>query len=211
MEAVFRAGLIHVRENVEALAVSRREAVSSRPPASVTSIGTGGELIIAVSRNLGFFTSGIGQVNRSFRRWSSRRSLFAAQWSSGSITQTAMAYGQLSGRSPCSSRVPDRHFSCASRAARVSFTDAIDSTRAQSAAGPDPRSGRTTRKRDSARPCAPASRRRADRQVSSLPCGGRALSGRRGRRLLQDGAVSRHCRDLEVRQRTRRSIRAPTR
>ena len=58
-EAVFRADLIHVRENAESLALSHREPlVKARLLRHLDELAANFKQIVAVSRNLGFFTTG---------------------------------------------------------------------------------------------------------------------------------------------------------
>jgi putative ATP-binding cassette transporter len=98
LEADFRYGLVHFRDNVEAVALARgqmREREGAR--------GRFGRVIdnwlglIAAQRNLMLFTAGIGQANGLLPVLIGAPAYFAGHLTLGSLAQTRIAYGQFSG------------------------------------------------------------------------------------------------------------------
>jgi vitamin B12/bleomycin/antimicrobial peptide transport system ATP-binding/permease protein len=97
-EAVFRADLIHVRENAESLALSHREPlVKSRLLRHLDELAGNSKQLIAVSRNLGFFTTGYNYLIQIIPALIVAPLYIRGKVEFGVITQSAMAFGQLLG------------------------------------------------------------------------------------------------------------------
>jgi putative ATP-binding cassette transporter len=135
-EAVFRADLIHVRENAESLALSHREALlNSRLFRHLDELAANFKQIVAVSRNLGFFTTGYNYLIQIIPALIVAPLFIRGSVEFGVITQSAMAFTQLVGAFSLLITQFQSISSYAAVLARVmSLTDAID--HAQSVAGP---------------------------------------------------------------------------
>ena len=97
-EADFRYGLVRFRDHVEAVAVARGDAVER-----VGALGRFGNIVanwwalITAQRNLTLLTSGIGQANGVVPLLVAAPAFFAGRMTLGSLTETGVAYGQVSG------------------------------------------------------------------------------------------------------------------
>ena len=97
-EAVFRADLIHVRENAESLALSHREPlVKARLLRHLDELAANTKQNIAVSRNLGFFTTGYNYLIQIIPALIVAPLYIRGEVEFGVITQSAMAFSQLLG------------------------------------------------------------------------------------------------------------------
>jgi vitamin B12/bleomycin/antimicrobial peptide transport system ATP-binding/permease protein len=97
-EAVFRADLIHVRENAESLALSHREPlITARLLRHLDELAANFKQLIAVSRNLGFFTTGYNYLIQLIPALVVAPLYIRGEVEFGVITQSAMAFGQLLG------------------------------------------------------------------------------------------------------------------
>jgi putative ATP-binding cassette transporter len=97
-EANFRAELIHVRENAESIALLRREGrLTSRLLGRIDGLADNFRRIIAVNRNLGFFTTGYNYLIQIIPTLIVAPLFIRGQVEFGVITQSAMAFAQLLG------------------------------------------------------------------------------------------------------------------
>ncbi len=97
-EAVFRADLIHVRENAESLGLSHREPlIKARLLRHLDDLAANSKQLIAVSRNLGFFTTGYNYLIQIIPALIVAPLYIRGEVEFGVITQSAMAFGQLLG------------------------------------------------------------------------------------------------------------------
>jgi vitamin B12/bleomycin/antimicrobial peptide transport system ATP-binding/permease protein len=97
-EADFRYGLVRFRDHVESVALARGENVEHE-----SALGRFQRVIqnwwrlITAQRNLTLLTSGIGQANSVVPLLVAAPAFFAGKMTLGSVTQTQIAYGQVSG------------------------------------------------------------------------------------------------------------------
>jgi putative ATP-binding cassette transporter len=97
VEADFRYGLVHFRDNVEAVAIARGQEFERRKAR-----GRFGHVIenwlqlIGAQRNVMLFTTGISQANGLIPVLIGAPAYFARHLTLGSLAQTRIAYGQLS-------------------------------------------------------------------------------------------------------------------
>jgi vitamin B12/bleomycin/antimicrobial peptide transport system ATP-binding/permease protein len=97
-EADFRYGLVRFRDNVESVALARGENVEHK-----SALGRFQKVIynwwalIVAQRNLTLLTSGIGQANSVVPLLVAAPAFFAGRMTLGQVTQTQIAYGQVSG------------------------------------------------------------------------------------------------------------------
>ncbi len=97
-EANFRAELIHVRENAEAVALARREGhLVARLLRAVDRLADNFRRITSVNRNLGFFTTGYNYLIQIIPTLIVAPLFIRGQVEFGVITQSAMAFAQLLG------------------------------------------------------------------------------------------------------------------
>jgi len=97
-EADFRAELIHVRENAESVALLHRERfLEGRLMSRIDAVVANLERIIAVNRNLGFFTTGYNYMIQIIPALIVAPLFIAGEAQFGTITQAAMAFSQLLG------------------------------------------------------------------------------------------------------------------
>ena len=97
-EANFRSDLIHVRENAESVALARREGrVRARLLHRLGELAANFEKIIAVNRNLGFFTTGYNYLIQIIPALVVAPLFMRGEVQFGVITQSAMAFAQLVG------------------------------------------------------------------------------------------------------------------
>jgi vitamin B12/bleomycin/antimicrobial peptide transport system ATP-binding/permease protein len=97
-EADFRYGLVRFRDHVESVALARGENVEHG-----SALGRFQKVIhnwwrlITAQRNLTLLTSGIGQANSVVPLLVAAPAFFAGRMTLGQVTQTQIAYGQVSG------------------------------------------------------------------------------------------------------------------
>ncbi|MGH8646666.1 MAG: ABC transporter ATP-binding protein/permease, partial [Gammaproteobacteria bacterium] len=97
-EANFRADLIHVRENAASVALLRREGrLRARLLHHLDDLAANFHRIIAVQRNLGFFTTGYNYLIQSIPALIVAPLFIRGQVEFGVITQSAMAFAHLMG------------------------------------------------------------------------------------------------------------------
>ena len=97
-EADFRYSLVRFRDHIESVALARGQAVERRCAMARFSevVGNWWELIIK-QRDLTLLTSGIGQANGIVPLLVAAPAFFAHRLTLGGVTQTGIAYGQVSG------------------------------------------------------------------------------------------------------------------
>jgi putative ATP-binding cassette transporter len=97
-EADFRADLIHIRENAESVALLRREGrLSARLLRHLDDLTANFQRIIAVNRNLGFFTTGYNYLIQIIPALFVAPLFIRGEVEFGVITQSAIAFTQLLG------------------------------------------------------------------------------------------------------------------
>jgi putative ATP-binding cassette transporter len=97
-EADFRAALIHVRENAESIALSRREGrLRERLLRRIDELVENYRRITSVNRNLGFFTTGYNYLIQIIPALIVAPRFIRGEVEFGVITQSAMAFSQLLG------------------------------------------------------------------------------------------------------------------
>ncbi|MCK6556656.1 ABC transporter ATP-binding protein/permease [Candidatus Binatia bacterium] len=97
-EADFRYGLVRFRDHIEAVALARGEAVERQTAMQRFGAVVGNWWgLITKQRNLALLTSGIGQANGLVPLLVAAPAFFAGRMSLGGVTQTGIAYGQVSG------------------------------------------------------------------------------------------------------------------
>jgi putative ATP-binding cassette transporter len=97
-EADFRADLIHVRENAEAVALTGREGhLAARLLRRIDGIADNFRRITSVNRNLGFFTTGYNYLIQIIPTLIVAPLFIRREVEFGVITQSAMAFAQLLG------------------------------------------------------------------------------------------------------------------
>ncbi len=97
-EADFRAQLIHVRENAESIALQHREArLLSRLIDQIAALIGNQRLIINVSRNVGFFTTGYNYMIQIIPALIVAPMFMRDDVQFGAVTQAAMAFSTLLG------------------------------------------------------------------------------------------------------------------
>ncbi|MBP6682842.1 MAG: ABC transporter ATP-binding protein/permease [Halioglobus sp.] len=95
-EANFRSGLIHVRENAEAVLVAGREAgLLQRLHGSLTSLVDNFRRIVSINRNLGFFTTGYNWLIQIIPVMIIAPAFMDGRVEFGVVTQSAMAFSTL--------------------------------------------------------------------------------------------------------------------
>lgn len=98
MEANFRADLIHVRENSELIALAHREGrFKSRLKGRINALAHNIQKIVAVNRNLGFFTTGYNYFIQLIPALVIAPLFIKGDIEFGVITQSAMAFATLLG------------------------------------------------------------------------------------------------------------------
>ncbi len=130
-EADFRYGLVRFRDHVEAVAVSRGEVVERAGALDrFRNIVGNWWLLITAQRNLTMLTSGIGQANGVVPLLVAAPAFFAGHMTLGQLTETGIAYGQVSG---ALSWFVDAYQEIANWRASIErlavFNDVLDSTR----------------------------------------------------------------------------------
>jgi putative ATP-binding cassette transporter len=97
-EADFRYGLVRFRDHIEAVAVSRGEAMERACALRrFRNVAQNWWQLIAKQRNLTLLTSGIGQANGVVPLLVAAPAFFAGRMTLGAVTETGIAYGQVSG------------------------------------------------------------------------------------------------------------------
>jgi putative ATP-binding cassette transporter len=97
-EASLRAELVHLRENAESVAVLRHERrISTRLTDRVAQLVTNARRIIAVNRNLGFFTTGYNYLIQIIPALIVAPMFIRGEVEFGVIPQSAMAFTHLLG------------------------------------------------------------------------------------------------------------------
>ena len=97
-EANFRSDLIHVRENAESVAMLHREGgMKARLLGEIHTLVENFKNIIAINRNLGFFTTGYNYMIQIIPILFVAPMFMAGKVEFGVITQAAMAFTQLLG------------------------------------------------------------------------------------------------------------------
>jgi vitamin B12/bleomycin/antimicrobial peptide transport system ATP-binding/permease protein len=95
-EANFRSGLIHVRENAEAVLLAHSEArLSHRLQGLLNSLVENARRIIGVNRNLGFFTTGYNWLIQIIPALIIAPAFIEGKVEFGVVTQSAMAFSTL--------------------------------------------------------------------------------------------------------------------
>jgi vitamin B12/bleomycin/antimicrobial peptide transport system ATP-binding/permease protein len=95
-EANFRSGLIHVRENAEAILAAGREArLSQRLHGSFDSLVSNFRRMISINRNLGFFTTGYNWMIQIIPALIIAPAFIDGRVEFGVVTQSAMAFSTL--------------------------------------------------------------------------------------------------------------------
>jgi putative ATP-binding cassette transporter len=97
-EADFRYGLVRFRDHVEAVAVARGDEVERTGALDrFRFIVANWWALITAQRNLSLLTSGIGQANGVVPLLVAAPAFFAGRMTLGQLTETGVAYGQVSG------------------------------------------------------------------------------------------------------------------
>ena len=97
-EADFRYGLVHFRDNVEAVALSRGEALERLGSlVRFRNVIQNWWQLIRAQRNLTLLTTGIGQTNSLVPLLVAAPAYIAGHLTLGSVAQVRFAYGQVSG------------------------------------------------------------------------------------------------------------------
>jgi putative ATP-binding cassette transporter len=97
-EADFRYGLVRFRDHVEAVALARGETVEHQCATKrFANVVHNWWQLITAQRNLTLFTSGIGQANGIVPLLVAAPAFFAGRMTLGAVTETQIAYGQVSG------------------------------------------------------------------------------------------------------------------
>jgi ABC-type uncharacterized transport system fused permease/ATPase subunit len=97
-EADFRSALIHVRENAEAVALTRHEGrLTARLLGRLDALLDNYRRIISVNRNLGFFTTGYNYLIQIIPALIVAPLFIRGQVEFGVVTQSAIAFAQLLG------------------------------------------------------------------------------------------------------------------
>jgi vitamin B12/bleomycin/antimicrobial peptide transport system ATP-binding/permease protein len=97
-EADFRYNLVRFRDHIEAVALARGQAVERRcAMARFHEVISNWWELITKQRNLTLLTSGIGQANGIVPLLVAAPAFFAGRMTLGGVTQTGIAYGQVSG------------------------------------------------------------------------------------------------------------------
>jgi putative ATP-binding cassette transporter len=137
VEADFRYGLVHFRDNVEAVTIARGQEFERRKARGRFGYVVGNWLqLIGAQRNLTLFTTGIGQANGLLPVLIGAPAYFARHLTLGSLAQTRIAYGQLSAALAWFvSAYQEIALWRASIERLSSFLDAIDETRTRLACG----------------------------------------------------------------------------
>lgn len=95
-EANFRSGLIHVRENAEAILLAGRESrLSQRLHGSFSSLVSNFRRMISINRNLGFFTTGYNWLIQIIPALIIAPAFMDGRVEFGVVTQSAMAFSTL--------------------------------------------------------------------------------------------------------------------
>jgi putative ATP-binding cassette transporter len=137
LEADFRYGLVHFRDNVEAVTLARGQEYERRGARRRFShvVDNWGQLI-AAQRRLTLFTTGIGQANGLIPVLIGAPAYFAHHLSLGRLAQTRIAYGQFSAALAWLVNAYQEIAIWRASIERLStFLDAVDDTRTRLACG----------------------------------------------------------------------------
>jgi putative ATP-binding cassette transporter len=97
-EAAFRAELVHIRENAETVAIARREGrLSKRLGRRIDEFQNNARKMIAVNRNLGFFTTGYNYLVQLIPVMLTAPLFIRGHVEFGVIPQASMAFSHLIG------------------------------------------------------------------------------------------------------------------
>jgi putative ATP-binding cassette transporter len=97
-EAAFRAELVHIRENAETIAISRREGrLTNRISHRIAELGENARKMIAVNRNLGFFTTGYNYLVQLIPALIVAPLFIRGHAEFGVVPQASMAFSHLIG------------------------------------------------------------------------------------------------------------------
>jgi putative ATP-binding cassette transporter len=97
-EAAFRAELVHIRENAETVAISRREGrLKGRLAHRVDELAENARKMIAVNRNLGFFTTGYNYLSQLIPVFITAPLFIRGHVEFGVVPQASMAFSHLIG------------------------------------------------------------------------------------------------------------------
>lgn len=97
-EAAFRAELVHIRENAETVAISRREGrLHNRLNRRIGELASNARKIIRVNRNLGFFTTGYNYLVQLIPVVIVAPLFIRGQADFGVVPQASMAFSHLIG------------------------------------------------------------------------------------------------------------------
>jgi len=97
-EAAFRAELVHVRENAETIALSRREGrLRNRIERRIDELAGNARKMIAVNRNLGFFTTGYNYLIQIIPALIVAPLFIRGEAEFGVVPQASMAFSHLVG------------------------------------------------------------------------------------------------------------------
>jgi putative ATP-binding cassette transporter len=97
-EAAFRAELVHIRENAETVALSRREGrLRNRLAHRIDELADNTRKMIAVNRNLGFFTTGYNYLIQIIPALIVAPLFIRGEAEFGVVPQAAMAFSHLVG------------------------------------------------------------------------------------------------------------------
>ena len=97
-EAAFRAELVHIHENAETVALSRHEGrLTNRLAHRIDELANNARMMIAVNRNLGFFTTGYNYLIQIIPALIVAPLFIRGQAEFGVVPQAAMAFSHLVG------------------------------------------------------------------------------------------------------------------
>jgi putative ATP-binding cassette transporter len=132
-EADFRFGLVRFRERAEAVGIADGEEHERRDARErFTHVVANWWQLIRAQRNLALFTTGIGQLNGAVPLLVAAPGYFLGQLTLGRVAQTGIAYAQVSGALVWFVNAYQEIAQWRASIERLlSFTDAIDATRAR--------------------------------------------------------------------------------
>ncbi|MCF6156106.1 MAG: ABC transporter ATP-binding protein/permease [Candidatus Brocadia sp.] len=123
-EATFRAELVHVRENAETVAISRQEGrLKNRLAHRIDELANNARKMIAVNRNLGFFTTGYNYLIQIIPALIVAPLFIRGQAEFGVVPQASMAFSHLVG---AFSLIVTQFQSISSYAATIARLSALD-------------------------------------------------------------------------------------
>jgi len=135
-EAAFRAELVHIRENAETVAISRREGrLHNRLHRRIDELANNARKIIRVNRNLGFFTTGYNYLVQLIPVIIVAPLFIRGQAEFGVVPQASMAFSHLIG---AFSLIVTQFQSISSYAATIARLSALSEAVEREAAAPAP-------------------------------------------------------------------------